>query len=233
MRNRGPQAGLLLATSVIALAGSAKAGETITYSYDSLGRLIRVSRSGEVNSGVNADYSYDSADNRSNVTVVVPAAGSPLVVGGGFETPEMGSGALYRPTGSPVSFTGNSGVAGNGSAWGFAAAPEGDQVGFLANDPAAAGIALPVIGLTLGASYRISFRITARPGFLGVPVTLAFNGAAIGTFNPGTYAFVAATSAPFTAAASSGTLSFTGIATTDFMASAVDMVTIAPSGGQP
>ncbi len=65
----GHRAGLLLATSAIACATGARAGETVAYGYDSLGRLIRVERSGTVNNGVAAHYSYDPADNRTNVTV--------------------------------------------------------------------------------------------------------------------------------------------------------------------
>ena len=70
MRNRGHRAGLALATSAIAWASAAEAGETVTYSYDSLGRLVRVERAGTVNNGVKAQYSYDPADNRANVAVV-------------------------------------------------------------------------------------------------------------------------------------------------------------------
>lgn len=46
----------------------ALASETLTYSYDSLGRLVKVARAGTVNSGATACYAYDKADNRSNVT---------------------------------------------------------------------------------------------------------------------------------------------------------------------
>jgi hypothetical protein len=48
---------------------SATASETVTYSYDARGRLVKVARSGTVNNGVSACYAYDKADNRSNVTV--------------------------------------------------------------------------------------------------------------------------------------------------------------------
>lgn len=75
MRYRRHRAGLALATSAIAYATAADASETVTYAYDSLGRLVRVERSGTVNNGVNAQYSYDSADNRTNVTVNL--AGTP------------------------------------------------------------------------------------------------------------------------------------------------------------
>ena len=58
----------------IALFGAAVASETIGYSYDSRGRLVRVVRSGTVNNNVSANYSYDKADNRTNVNVVSPNA---------------------------------------------------------------------------------------------------------------------------------------------------------------
>jgi hypothetical protein len=58
-----------LAAALLSVAQAAQGGETVTYDYDSLGRLTKVSRSGTVNSGVEARYTYDSADNRTNVTV--------------------------------------------------------------------------------------------------------------------------------------------------------------------
>jgi hypothetical protein len=74
MRNRGHRAGWALATSAITWAVPAQAGETVTYSYDSLGRLVRVERSGTVNNGVNSAYCYDPADNRTLVTAHQAAA---------------------------------------------------------------------------------------------------------------------------------------------------------------
>jgi hypothetical protein len=53
-------------------AAAAAASETITYSYDSRGRLVRVVRTETVNNNVSANYSYDKADNRTNVNVVSP-----------------------------------------------------------------------------------------------------------------------------------------------------------------
>lgn len=245
MSHRGHRAGLLLATSAIALASNAAASETIIYSYDSLGRLVRVDRSGTVNSGVNSGYCYDSADNRTLVTVnqfgplqcpvsappssppSPPISTGPTVAGGSFEVPEAGAHYLYRTTGGPASFTNNSGIAGNGSAWDFASAPEGDQVAFVQTVAAPAVVSLGVSGLTPGARYTASFYLAKRPGFPANPVTVAFNGTALGTFTPGSTAFTVMTSQAFTAAADSGTLTFTGAAQSADTSTGLDHVTVA------
>lgn len=44
------------------------ASETITYTYDAKGRVVKAEHSGSVNNGVKAEYSHDKADNRTNVT---------------------------------------------------------------------------------------------------------------------------------------------------------------------
>ena len=61
-----------LAIAAAAAAAAAMASETITYSYDARGRLVKVQRSGTVNNNVVANYSYDKADNRTNVNVTSP-----------------------------------------------------------------------------------------------------------------------------------------------------------------
>jgi hypothetical protein len=60
----------MTAASIPALAWAA---ETITYSYDAKGRLVKVERAGSVNNGVKAEYAHDRANNRTNVKV----SGSP------------------------------------------------------------------------------------------------------------------------------------------------------------
>ena len=60
--------GLCLAGAAIA----AWAAETITYTYDARGRLVKVVHTGTVNNNVSANYSYDKADNRTNVNVASP-----------------------------------------------------------------------------------------------------------------------------------------------------------------
>lgn len=51
------------------LAAAALANEAVTYTYDARGRLVKVEHSGTINNGVVANYSYDKADNRTNVKV--------------------------------------------------------------------------------------------------------------------------------------------------------------------
>lgn len=53
---------------VTALGSAATANETLTYSYDALGRLVKVARAGTVNNNASECYAYDPASNRSNVT---------------------------------------------------------------------------------------------------------------------------------------------------------------------
>lgn len=60
---------LVLAGSNL-VAAATYASEAIKYSYDARGRLIRVERSGSVNNNVSANYSYDKADNRTNVNTI-------------------------------------------------------------------------------------------------------------------------------------------------------------------
>jgi hypothetical protein len=68
---------VLLGLAVAAIAVAAVASETITYTYDARGRLVKVVRSGTVNNNVSASYTYDKADNRTNVNVVSPNSPPP------------------------------------------------------------------------------------------------------------------------------------------------------------
>ncbi len=57
----------ILAAAGLALVAvaAAQAAETINYSYDARGRLVRVQHNGSVNANVVTNYSYDKADNRT------------------------------------------------------------------------------------------------------------------------------------------------------------------------
>jgi YD repeat-containing protein len=72
MTNSHRIAAFALAAASLAVTAAALASETITYTYDARGRLVRVERSGTVNNGVRAEYVYDKGDNRTNVNMVSP-----------------------------------------------------------------------------------------------------------------------------------------------------------------
>lgn len=55
----------LVALIVAASGAAAYAAETITYTYDTRGRLVKVVRTGTVNNGVTTTYTLDKADNRT------------------------------------------------------------------------------------------------------------------------------------------------------------------------
>ena len=63
----------ILAGVALLFASPANANETVTYTYDALGRLIQASHAGTVNGGLQQSYAHDAADNRTGVTV----SGSP------------------------------------------------------------------------------------------------------------------------------------------------------------
>lgn len=68
----------LLAGTALALPAAAPANETITYSYDVLGRLVATTSSGTVNNGLTSQIGYDPAGNRSCYRVTSPGASVPL-----------------------------------------------------------------------------------------------------------------------------------------------------------
>jgi YD repeat-containing protein len=69
-----PNGKMLFLLLTLTLAAGAWAAETISYTYDSRGRLVGVVRTGSANNNVTANYSYDKADNRTFVNVTSPNA---------------------------------------------------------------------------------------------------------------------------------------------------------------
>lgn len=54
------------------VSGPALAVETMTYTYDAHGRVVKVERSGTVNNLVKTEYEHDAVDNRTRVKVTSP-----------------------------------------------------------------------------------------------------------------------------------------------------------------
>ncbi len=58
---------LALVLAGIMLTSAASASETVTYTYDARGRLVKVERAGTVNNNVKTEYEHDKANNRKRV----------------------------------------------------------------------------------------------------------------------------------------------------------------------
>lgn len=82
--------GAFLACVVVPL-GMATANETITYTYDELGRLVAVSAAGTVNNGQNVSTAFDPAGNRTNYSVSGVTAPAPMLAIGGASVTEGGA----------------------------------------------------------------------------------------------------------------------------------------------
>jgi Calx-beta domain len=76
-------------------SGTASAAETITYTYDSLGRLAATAKSGGARSGETTSTAYDPAGNRVghavNATAPTPSTGSSFTISGGTNVNEGNS----------------------------------------------------------------------------------------------------------------------------------------------
>lgn len=72
----------LILLSVLFMPSIAAAADTVTYTYDALGRLVAVSNTGGPNDGVDSAIAYDPAGNRTSygVTGVKPKAGRAVIL---------------------------------------------------------------------------------------------------------------------------------------------------------
>ena len=148
------------------------------------------------------------------VTLASGAATAATILDGSFENPVQTSGGrayTYGPTAVGATFLGGAGVQANGSDWGFAAAPDGNQTAFLQNQAlfGSSAIDLTVSQLTPGGLYTISFYESERPGYQTLPFSVTFGGTTILTSTPLSSIWRKVTTSSFRAPSSGGgTVSF-------------------------
>jgi chitodextrinase len=109
----------------------------------------------------------------------VDTVASPL--NGSFEIPALGNSYQYGPSVSEIgwTFSGGSGIEGNGSAWGAASAPDGTQAAFIQGTGAIA----QTFNLNAG-SYTVSFQAAQRSCCISPyaqPVKISVDGVQIGS----------------------------------------------------
>jgi hypothetical protein len=136
----------------------------------------------------------------------------------GFETPSVGTGLsayAYNPGGAPWTYSSQSGVAGNGSAFtaGNPNAPQGTQVAFIQTT----GSVSQAVNFSAG-TYAISFEAAQRANGNASSQTIEVevDGTVEGTFTPGSTSYTAFTTNTFTvtagtAAFSKHTVAFVGL----------------------
>lgn len=60
---------MVIAAGTAGATSMVMANETVSYTYDARGRLIKVEHSGTINNGLVANYTLDKAENRTKVKV--------------------------------------------------------------------------------------------------------------------------------------------------------------------
>jgi hypothetical protein len=138
------------------------------------------------------------------------AIGDPIA-DSGFEQVQVGAGQFkYRPTGSPWTFTGSSGISGNNSAFtsGNPAAPQGVQVAILQQK---GSFSQSVAGWAPG-SYELSFYAAQRGNLASNEnFEVLVDGTVVGTFTPSGTSYRTYTTSAFNVAAGSHTITFQGL----------------------
>ena len=153
----------------------------------------------------------------------------PIETNTSFEAPDQGSGYAYTPSAPGVTFSGQAGIAANGSDWGFASAPDGKQVAFLQGLNGASGqFTLSLSNLTVGTSYKLVFQAAQRPQHGTNPITVTVGGQSLGTFTPGSTQFQSFQTATFTASAALMQAMFAGTTSSGDIGSGVDAVAVVP-----
>jgi hypothetical protein len=158
---------------------------------------------------------------------VAPAGSGPSFANASFETPSVGGGFTYSSTGASWTFTNNAGITGTGGAYGCPAAVNGSQVGLLQGTPAAGfGSMSQSVSFTSG-TYTISFYAAQRYGNQVQPIQVTVDSTVVGTYTPASGGnFAQITTAPFTVAAGSHTVTFAATVDSSDLTTFVDVMSI-------
>jgi hypothetical protein len=146
-------------------------------------------------------------------------AGIPPILGvtnASFETPSVGTGYQYNPAGGGWTFSGQSGIQGNGSAWGAPTAPAGTQTAFLQSATGLTnGSVSQKVSLYTPGSYSLLFDAALRgsPHNGAISLNVLVNGTVVGTASPTTSnSFTSYVTSPFTiATAGTNTVAFAAV----------------------
>ena len=146
------------------------------------------------------------------ISLIISASANASIFFDGFESPSQVpfGGYSYGGTDSAgANFINGTGIQANGSAFGYANAPEGIQTAHIQGT----GIFTESItGLAIGQSYTLSFYEASRAGYPVDPIMVFFDSASVPnllTSTPGSTDFTLV-STIFQATATSGLLSFSG-----------------------
>ena len=155
----------------------------------------------------------DSAGGDNTAFVDLVSVTSLATIGdAGFEQVQLGTGQFrYLPTGSPWTFTGNSGISANNSGFtsGNPPAPQGVQVAFLQQT---GSFSQAVSGWAAG-SYALSFDAAQRGNTQASKqdFSVLVDGAVVGTFTPAGTSYQSYTTAVFTVGAGAHSITFRGL----------------------
>jgi 1-phosphatidylinositol phosphodiesterase len=139
------------------------------------------------------------------------------VANGSFETPSVGAGGCqYDPTGAIWTFSGDSGIQSNGSAWAAPTAPNGTQTAFLQiYNGGSNGSMSQTVNFNSAGTYKLTFKsaLRASPHNGTISFNVLVDGTVVGTFSPtSTTSFTSYATNPFTlSTAGNHTVAFTAV----------------------
>ena len=120
----------------------------------------------------------DSSGNNKNATLKNSIANP--VAYGSYESPVLASGGYtYNITNAGWTFSGESGIASNGSPWYVPAAPNGTQAAFIQRT----GAISQSLSITTAGEYSLSCKVIGRGGFPANSINVYLDGIQVGTIN--------------------------------------------------